>query len=104
MHFSEFSELLTLEKKVEETTDWRHRPDNVYVSDGLALVSRVDATGADLKATIRKSVDLIGGFGRALSPGDRVFIKPNFNSADPLPAATDLSFLVAVIELLREAG
>lgn len=104
MHFSEFSELLTLERRVEEATDWRHRPDNAYVQDGLALVSKVDATSLDVKAAIRRSVDMIGGFRRSLSPGDRVLIKPNFNSGDPLPAATDLSFLVAVVELLREAG
>ena len=100
----QWEDILQMEKVVEEQTDWRHRPDNVYTQDGLALVSKVSATGSELKAAIKESVDLIGGFRKALSPGDRVFIKPNYNSADPLPAATDLPFLVAVVELLREEG
>ena len=31
-------------------------------------------------------------------------VKPNFNSADPFPASTDLDFLRAVIEMLLDAG
>ena len=104
MRYASFSELLTLEKGVEETTDWQHRPENSYVQDGRALVSKVQADGRDLKEAIRASVDLIGGFQRVLKPGDWVFIKPNFNSPDPAPAATDVQFLAAVIQLLREAG
>ncbi len=104
MKFNDFSEVIALEKKVEETTEWRHRPENVYVQDGLSLVSKVDAAGRDLKASIKKSVDLIGGFRRSLSPGDRVLLKANFNSADPLPAATDLDFFVATVQLLQAEG
>ncbi len=33
-----------------------------------------------------------------------MLVKPNFNSDDPPPASTDLSFLKAVVELLVEAG
>lgn len=100
----QWEDILQMEKVIEETTDWRHRPENVYTRDGLALVSKVSEAGSELKAAIKESVDLIGGFRKALNPGDRVFIKPNYNSADPLPAATDISFLVAVVELLRDEG
>jgi uncharacterized protein (DUF362 family) len=100
----EWADVLRLEKRVEATYDWRHRPQNRYTSDGLALVSKVWSTGGDLKTTIRESVDLIGGFRKALNPGEKVLIKANFNSADPLPAATDLPFLIAVVELLQEEG
>ncbi len=100
----QWDDILHIERVVDEVTDWRHRPENAYTREGLALVSKVSATGKELKAAIKESVDLIGGFRKALSPGDRVLIKPNYNSADPLPAATDLSFLVAVIELLQDEG
>jgi uncharacterized protein (DUF362 family) len=97
-------DILLLEKKVDEVTNWRHRPEDVYVQDGLALLSKVRAEGRDLKAAIKESVDLIGGFRKSLSPGDRVLIKPNFNSADPPPASTDMAFVAAVVELLQEEG
>ncbi len=99
-----WEELLQMERVVEEVNDWRHRPTNVYTDDGLALVSRVPASDSDLKSAVRAAVDAIGGVRRALNPGDRVLLKANFNSPDPLPAATDLPFLVAVVELLREEG
>ncbi|MEY4745188.1 MAG: hypothetical protein RL272_1133 [Candidatus Parcubacteria bacterium] len=39
--------------------------------------------GADIKDAIRRAVDGIGGLSRFIKAGDRVFIKPNFNTADP---------------------
>lgn len=62
------------------------------------------AAGPRLKADIKRAVEMIGGFGRALSPTDRILLKPNYNSDDPPPASTDIAFLCAVIELLREEG
>ncbi|MHB1162366.1 MAG: DUF362 domain-containing protein, partial [Chloroflexota bacterium] len=99
-----WDELLRMERVVEETNDWRHRPTNAYTGEGRALVSKVSTVDRDLKAAVKESVDLIGGVRRALKPGDRVLLKANFNSPDPLPAATDLPFLAAVVELLREEG
>jgi uncharacterized protein (DUF362 family) len=40
----------------------------------------------------------------AFGKGDRVFVKPNFNSPDPFPASTSLDFLQAVTELILETG
>lgn len=97
-------DFLKLERVVDEVNDWRHRPQNVYAEDGLALVSRVSAGEMDLKAALGKAVNLIGGVRRALDPGDRVLLKANFNSDDPYPASSDLRFLAAVVELLREEG
>ena len=99
-----WDELLAMERVVEETNDWRHRPTNVYKDNGLALVSKVAASDRDLKAAVRAAVDAIGGIRRALNPGDRVLLKANYNSPDPLPAATDLPFLAAVVDLLWEEG
>ena len=97
-------ELLRMDRIVDEENEWRHRPNNVYRRDGLALVSKVSTIDRHLKETVAKAVDLIGGIRRALSPGDRVLLKANFNSDDPFPASTDLEFLRAVVELLREHG
>lgn len=58
--------------------------------------------GEDLKQSILKAVDLIGGFGEFVKAGDTVFLKPNFNTADPFPASTDPAFLKAVVELVYE--
>ena len=76
---------------------------NPYKKDGKALVSRVTDTH-ELKEGILKSVDLIGGFNRAIEKGDEVLLKPNFNTADPPPASSDPDFVKPVIELLYEHG
>ncbi len=97
-------EYLSLERKVEEVTDWRHRPVNVYTRDGQALVSKVVTTDRDLKVAVKAAVDAIGGVRKALQPQDRVLLKANFNSDDEYPASTDLGFLTAVVEVLRGEG
>jgi uncharacterized protein (DUF362 family) len=43
-------------------------------------------------------------FASSFHRGDRVLIKPNFNSGDPPPNSTDVSLLVALIRLLRDYG
>jgi uncharacterized protein (DUF362 family) len=97
-------EFLTLERKVEEVNDWRHRPVNVYTRDGLALVSKAASHERDLNTVVKAAVDAIGGVRRALQPKDRVLLKANFNSDDAYPASTDLGFLEAVVGLLRSEG
>lgn len=57
-----------------------------------------------VKDSIFKAVDLIGGFKKLIKKGDVVFLKPNFNTADPFPASTDYEFLKAVIELVYDYG
>ena len=37
-----------------------------------------------------------------IKPTDRVLLKPNFNTADPFPASTDMGFLSAVIEVIKQ--
>ncbi|MEM3459131.1 MAG: DUF362 domain-containing protein [Candidatus Bathyarchaeia archaeon] len=76
---------------------------NSYVKDGKALVSKVSGT-ANVKESILKAVNLIGGFNKAIKKGDDVLLKPNFNTADPPPASSDPEFVKAVIELLFEHG
>ncbi len=86
-------------------------PANRYVDgEGRALVGRlacslpVGTGAADLLPYLRRVLDLIGGAGRAIKPGDTVLVKPNFNSPDPCPASADVEFVAAVAQLLREAG
>ena len=69
----------------------------------MVLLSKI-ACGSDLKGSILKAVDLIGGFGKVIEKGDEVLLKPNYNSADPPPASTDPAFLNTLIELLYEQG
>jgi uncharacterized protein (DUF362 family) len=58
----------------------------------------------NLKSSILRAVDVIGGFNRAIDKGDEVLLKPNYNSADAPPASTDPQFLRALAELLHEHG
>ena len=81
----------------------RPRHANPWQKNGQVVVSKVVADG-DLRASVEKSLTLLGGLGQAISRGDKVFLKPNFNSPDPLPAATDPAFLRVVVQLLVEAG
>jgi len=79
------------------------RAENPFKKDGKVLVSKI-RSGHDLKEDIRKSVNIIGGFGKFVKKGDVVWLKPNFNTADPPPASSDPAFVKAVIELLYENG
>ena len=58
----------------------------------------------NLKKTIKKSIDLIGGFKKYIKPNDRVLLKPNL--CDPVKreqrATTDPMVVKAVIELVKE--
>jgi uncharacterized protein (DUF362 family) len=76
---------------------------NLFVKNGKSLVSMVEAT-KNLKDSVEKAVELIGGFRKIVSSGDRVIVKPNFNSDDPFPASSDPEFVAAVVSLLYEAG
>jgi len=93
-----------LDRIVDEENDWRHRPANAYKEGNKALVSVVSTENRALREAVKTAVDSIGGIRKALTPGDRVLLKPNFNSDDPYPASTDLGFLKAVVEILREEG
>jgi len=81
---------------------------NLYKKDGKSLVSiekcPYEIGKRDLKRKIKECVDHLGGFEKAIKPGDEVFIKPNLNSDDPFPASTDPMFARCVVELCYEAG
>jgi uncharacterized protein (DUF362 family) len=76
---------------------------DLFVDNGRPIVSKV-ANGKDLKQSITRAVELIGGIHRLVEKGDTILLKPNYNTADPYPGSSDPDFIVAVIETLREAG
>jgi uncharacterized protein (DUF362 family) len=83
--------------------DPRPRPANPWVRNGEVLVAKVMA-GGDIRASIDRAIALLGSLEQGIGNGDRVLIKPNFNSQDPFPGSTDLEFLRAAVELFLEAG
>lgn len=81
------------------------RTKNVFMSNGKPLVAKVPHLNGDyLQESIRDALSLLGGLDKAIRPGDRVMIKPNFNCPYALPLSTDLGFLAATIEILQDAG
>jgi uncharacterized protein (DUF362 family) len=83
--------------------DPRPRPANPWLRNDQALVAKVKAVG-DIRTTINRAIALLGSPGQVIDRGDRVLLKPNFNSQDPYPGSTDLVFLRAIVELFLEAG
>jgi uncharacterized protein (DUF362 family) len=57
-----------------------------------------------IRLAIGQAMALMGNLKQTIGRGDRVLVKPNFNSPDPFPASTDLAFLQVVIEFILEAG
>jgi uncharacterized protein (DUF362 family) len=76
---------------------------NRFTQDGKALVSKGCSEG-NLRQDIGRAVAALGGFDRFVEPGNRILLKPNYNTADPPPASSDPEFVRAVIELLYEHG
>lgn len=83
----------------------RPRTQNVFIRDHKPLVAKVPHLNGDyLPASIDQALRLLGGLDKAIHPGDRVMLKPNFNCSFALPHSTDLAFLAASIEILQDAG
>lgn len=81
----------------------KERKTALWTDEGEPLVGKVRVPDG-VKAGVAKSLELPGGLGRLVRPGDTVLVKPNFNSPDAFPGSTDLEFLRAVLELLIDAG
>ncbi len=79
------------------------RKKNPWIKDGKPLIARIN-TGNDLRQSVEQALALVGPLSRSISRGDKVMVKPNFNSDDPPPASTDLLFLKVIIEILLELG
>ena len=68
-------------------------------ADGKARIAFVQT--ADRAGGVRKAIDLLG-----IKPvaGKRLFLKPNFNSADPTPGSTHPDVLFALVMALKAMG
>jgi uncharacterized protein (DUF362 family) len=60
--------------------------------------------GDYMPASVDRALSLLGGLEKAIRPGDRLMLKPNFNCRYALPLSTELAFLGSVIEMLLDAG
>jgi len=69
----------------------------------MAKVAKIKVE-KNLKGAISEVVDSIGGFERFINRGEVVLLKPNFNTADPFPASTDIEFLKSVVGLVYDCG
>jgi uncharacterized protein (DUF362 family) len=76
---------------------------NSWLQDGKPVVAKTIA-GGDVRKSVDEVLQLLGPLTKAISRGDRVLVKPNFNSADAPPASTDPAFLKVMIEILLETG
>ncbi len=94
---------MTVDTHADKSKSITNKQSTPYMRDGRYLVGKIEVT-ANLKESIKKVVDGIGGFDKVIEPGDTVTIKPNLNDANPYPASSDPEFLRALGELLYEAG
>ncbi len=69
----------------------------------LAPVIKVASDGGP-RLAITRALDGLGGLKAFVKPGEKVLIKPNFNTADPFPASSDPDFVAAAADLCHEAG
>ena len=75
------------------------RTRNVFARDGEPIVAKAPHLNGDyLPDSVGTALDLLGGLSKAIRPGDRVMVKPNFNCSYAFPLWTDRAFLAAAVE------
>lgn len=72
----------------------------------VVVVRCSDYRDKEVYTAVSRAVDLLGGTGRFIKPGQRVLIKPNLLSAKPpeLAVTTHPMVVKATIELVKKAG
>jgi uncharacterized protein (DUF362 family) len=81
------------------------RTKNVFTENNLPVVAKAPFVNGDyLPERLNAAMALLGGIEKAIKPGDKVILKPNFNCSYETPLSTDLGILAAAIELLVDAG
>lgn len=76
------------------------------MSTTVSIVKCADYDREKVHAAVKRAVDLVGGIGAFVKPGDRVLLKPNLLKGRPPEAAvtTHPEVVRAVIRLVRDAG
>ncbi len=71
----------------------------------IVKTGKGDAEGAAGAAkAIKQAVDLVGGIKKFIKKGDKVLVKPNYNSDDPPPASSDPKFVKTCVDMILDAG
>ncbi|NTU69793.1 DUF362 domain-containing protein [bacterium] len=70
----------------------------------MVSVSKVSVKNIKIKTAINNVLKPLGGMKHFIKPGETILLKPNFNTPDPLPAASDPDFIQAVSEIVYSAG
>lgn len=61
------------------------------------MVNKIKTTD-NLFTDIKNTLNPLGGMAKFIKKGDKVFVKPNFNTSDPPPASSDIDFIRAVLK------
>lgn len=56
---------------------------------------------SNLYSDLIKILEPLGSITNFIRPGDKVLVKPNFNTADPFPASSSFDFIRAVINIIK---
>lgn len=59
-------------------------------------------TSDNLVEDVKKVLEPLGGMKSFVKPGEKIFVKPNFNTSDPFPASSDLNFIRAALALIEK--
>lgn len=63
-----------------------------------------ESSDQDPGAAMARAVERLGGLSAFVRPGEKVFLKPNLNTADPFPASSSPDFVAAACDLFHDAG
>jgi len=76
------------------------------MNPSISLIHQADYEPRAVYRAMRAAIDLLGGMGRFVSPGERILLKPNLLSPSPPEKAitTHPAVVRAAIDLVREAG
>lgn len=64
------------------------------------MISKINTSNKNLSEALKEVLEPLGGISKFIKAGDKVFVKPNFNTSDPFPASSDLDFIRAVLEIV----
>ncbi len=67
----------------------------------MKIVSKIKVIDS-IEEAVKKAVEELGGWDKFVKEGDRVLLKPNFNTADDYPGSTDVGFLKEVTRQVLE--
>lgn len=72
----------------------------------LVSIARAASNAEEIAAGVRRAVDLLGGIGSIVKPGDRVLIKPNIvrDYSGETGITTDIRLVREVVRLVLDAG